>query len=507
MPAAVALLPLSSNSTPTQLDQPEARLFAERGRRHARRKSRSREESPPWRKRHCDCLHRARRPCGCRLVLPRRRWRSARRASSRAGSWVPTERRSRRFSSSCATTSPDSRPTPRPAATARFHFFNVPFNPYELHVEVQGFAPVHKTLDVRTSHSPRRRDQARSSGRGRVGQRDGRTDGGAARNRQHDLAHRHRQVVHPAGSGGGAHARDGGDRDVDARLRARRERPLPLPGRAQPERVRHRRADDRGPDGRDVLELDRPGIAQSIEVIYGNVPAEFGEKVGAVINMTTKSGLGSPFKGNVIGSFATFDTYQGGFSMGGGTQEFGVFASVNAAGSNYFTDAPNPDNLHNDGNTQRAFVRLDSASPGFGQRISAVGAARPDGSRRSQPLLAGGRGPGRSRRDLRPELQPRVAEHHVGLDRSRRDGLRAPGAVHALSVGRRHADHGRLEPLAEQLRHHPFLLVDDRHSRDQGGRRLQGIPDEGALPLRNHRSRRSTTPRRPTTTRTSRRTT
>ena len=31
-----------------------------------------------------------------------------------------------------------------------FHFFNVPFNPYELHVEVQGFAPVHKTLEVRT---------------------------------------------------------------------------------------------------------------------------------------------------------------------------------------------------------------------------------------------------------------------------------------------------------------------------------------------------------------------
>ena len=107
--------------------------------------------------------------------------------------------------------------------------------------------------------SPRRRDQARSSGRGGVGQRDGRADGGAARNRQHELAHRHRQVVHPAGSGGGAHARDGGDRDLDAGLRARRERPLPLPGSAQPERVRRGRADDRRPDGRDVLELDRSG--------------------------------------------------------------------------------------------------------------------------------------------------------------------------------------------------------------------------------------------------------
>src|SRR5207249_11020387 len=33
-----------------------------------------------------------------------------------------------------------------------------------------------------------------------------------------------------------------------------------------------------------------PGIAQSLEVIYGNVPAEYGEKIGAVINLATKSG-------------------------------------------------------------------------------------------------------------------------------------------------------------------------------------------------------------------------
>src|SRR6185295_11451526 len=32
----------------------------------------------------------------------------------------------------------------------RFQFFNVPFNPYELHVEVQGFQTQHLTVDVRT---------------------------------------------------------------------------------------------------------------------------------------------------------------------------------------------------------------------------------------------------------------------------------------------------------------------------------------------------------------------
>src|SRR5258706_16465435 len=30
----------------------------------------------------------------------------------------------------------------------QFSFFNVPFNPYELHVEVQGFATVHQEVDI-----------------------------------------------------------------------------------------------------------------------------------------------------------------------------------------------------------------------------------------------------------------------------------------------------------------------------------------------------------------------
>ena len=106
-------------SEPRQLDQP--RGASPCGARPApvrRNLVKSEEESSPWRKRHCDFWHRARRPVAVdRSRLPRR-WRSARRASSRDGSSGPTERRSRRFSSSCATTSPDSRPTPRRAATA-----------------------------------------------------------------------------------------------------------------------------------------------------------------------------------------------------------------------------------------------------------------------------------------------------------------------------------------------------------------------------------------------------
>ena len=32
-----------------------------------------------------------------------------------------------------------------------FQFFNVPFNPYELHVDAQGFRSEHRTVDVRSA--------------------------------------------------------------------------------------------------------------------------------------------------------------------------------------------------------------------------------------------------------------------------------------------------------------------------------------------------------------------
>ena len=105
-----------------------------------------------------------------------------------------------------------------------------------------------------------------------------------------------------------------------------------------------------------------PGIAQSIEVIYGNVPAEFGEKMGAVINLATKSGLASgPLKGDVLAGASRFGTYEGGLSTTYGTEKFGIFASINGSQSDRFLDPVNPANLNNHGDTSRGFVRLDWA--------------------------------------------------------------------------------------------------------------------------------------------------
>ncbi len=95
-------------------------------------------------------------------------------------------------------------------------------------------------------------------------------------------------------------------------------------------------------------------------MIYGNIPAEYGEKIGAVINLTTRSGLGRrPLRGDAYGGVSSFATREAGASVGYGNETFGVFASLTGSSSDRFLDPVNFDNLHNHGDTARAFVRLD----------------------------------------------------------------------------------------------------------------------------------------------------
>ncbi len=255
-----------------------------------------------------------------------------------------------------------------------FRFFAIPFNPYELHVDVQGFQPVHRSVDIRTS-IPQDIDIAVELPA--VQESVSVMSEPTAAELETDTSTSHI--------------------DIDKSYIARAPAPIAsralddivtsTPGFAKDENGRFHFQGSHSQseyviDGQTIGDqtgvtfsnsID-PGIAQSLEVIYGNIPAEFGEKVGAVINMTTKSGLGSPFKGTVYGGYATFDTYEGGATVGGGSEAFGLYASVNAAGADYFTDPVNPDNLHNTGDTQRAFIRFDAASPGLSNafRLSAI---------------------------------------------------------------------------------------------------------------------------------------
>ena len=68
---------------------------------------------------------------------------------------------------------------------------------------------------------------------------------------------------------------------------------------------------------------------QSMEVIEGAPPAEYGGKTSLVIVVTTRSGLGATTPhGDITASYGTFGSGSGGFNLAYGKQKWGNFISV-----------------------------------------------------------------------------------------------------------------------------------------------------------------------------------
>ena len=104
-----------------------------------------------------------------------------------------------------------------------------------------------------------------------------------------------------------------------------------------------------------------PNIVQNVEIFTGNIPAEFGAKVAAVINVNTKSGLGvdRPLTGSTAVSAAGYDTVGQVTQVAGRRNRMGYSGLLNTMKSNRYLDSVSLDNLHNGGNSSRGFVRLD----------------------------------------------------------------------------------------------------------------------------------------------------
>ena len=259
-------------------------------------------------------------------------------------------------------------------ADGAFQFFNVPFNPYVLHVEIKGLPPVDQVVEVRSTIPQEIRvdmttpaftesvSVTAATGRAQL---------------ETDTSTSHVDI----------------DKSYIARVpsasasRAMEQIVTSTPGFSKDENGRFHFQGAHSQceyviDGQTISDqtgatfsnsID-PEIAQSIEVIYGNVPAQYGEKIGAVMNMTTKSGLGSgKLKGDVNLGASSFSTYDAGVSLEQGSDTFGFYAGLSGSASDRFLDPVNPDNLNNKGDTARGFLRLDWApSPEDSFRFTAL---------------------------------------------------------------------------------------------------------------------------------------
>jgi hypothetical protein len=99
---------------------------------------------------------------------------------------------------------------------------------------------------------------------------------------------------------------------------------------------------------------------QSLEVISGAPPAEFGDKTSIVIKVTTRSGLGvTKPTGRVYGSYGSFGTGNLGFNLAYGGQKWGNFIALNGLNTGRFLDGPEIAVLHDKGNQENVFDRVD----------------------------------------------------------------------------------------------------------------------------------------------------
>src|SRR5262249_50050216 len=72
---------------------------------------------------------------------------------------------------------------------------------------------------------------------------------------------------------------------------------------------------------------------RSAQVITGNIPAQFGDKANAVVNISTKSGLNMPWTAAMSLSNGSFTSGTAGIALGGHVGKLGIFTTADASRS------------------------------------------------------------------------------------------------------------------------------------------------------------------------------
>lgn len=99
---------------------------------------------------------------------------------------------------------------------------------------------------------------------------------------------------------------------------------------------------------------------QSLEVIEGAPPAQYGDKTSLVIDVTTRSGQGETTPhGSINASYGSFGSSTAGFDLGYGGATWGNFIAANGLNTGRFLDPPEYSVMHDKGNEENVFDRVD----------------------------------------------------------------------------------------------------------------------------------------------------
>jgi len=117
-----------------------------------------------------------------------------------------------------------------------------------------------------------------------------------------------------------------------------------------------------------------PDVVQSMNVITGGFPAEFGNRFGGILDIVTRTGFDAGGHGtlNVGAGERLRDNFSA--SYGDHTRRFGYFFYAQAFESERFLNTPAPEIIHDFGKGARSFVQFDyHATPRDSLRLVATG--------------------------------------------------------------------------------------------------------------------------------------
>ncbi|HEY1910888.1 MAG TPA: TonB-dependent receptor [Vicinamibacterales bacterium] len=103
-----------------------------------------------------------------------------------------------------------------------------------------------------------------------------------------------------------------------------------------------------------------PDAIESMEIITGVAPAEYGDKSSLVVHIVTKSGLDQAKPtGSMTLGYGSFNSPTGEINVGAGSHTVGNFVSVSGLHTDRFLDPPEFEALHDTGHSLTLFDRLD----------------------------------------------------------------------------------------------------------------------------------------------------
>lgn len=236
----------------------------------------------------------------------------------------------------------------------RFVFYSVPFNNYHLEAGAPGFGGVHRNIEVRSNVAVEEKLNLGAPASATVVIQDTSQLVEATPAAHVDITQSVIQSIPAATQSKGLEniilQTPGFAQDADGRFHFRGSHgqvTYVIDGVP----VTDQMAGGAGPD---------PDQVDSMEVVTGGISAEYGGKPAAVVNLTTKTGLGQTgLSGDATASASRFSTFEAGVNLRGGTGNFGFFVSGIASSSDRFQDAVTFDNFHNHGETGHLFTRFD----------------------------------------------------------------------------------------------------------------------------------------------------